>query len=296
MKQPSCAISLDHVLHRVRYLDLMATGTDDPDEPSHRRRSRLSADLRRLEKCMKNPDHLDFDATTLRNLQISAKQGDRSVQVALGLWYYVRKEYREARHFLEAARSSIVLGRGSLGPRSYRAITSLGNLYHEGYGGPVDKRKAFHLYLEAAEAGDDEGQYKVAVMYLNGVNDVIKKDYEKAILWFERGACESAGSPEMTAFRKDTLKSDNRKSLFQIDSMKSLFRLYLTRDTKLGCHPVKALVTLFEAAKYCPEAQTWLGAYLCVGPGQFADRRKAKIWLEKAARAENHTQCLAVSL
>lgn len=272
------------MLYLVRQPELAVADTEGAERPSYGRMSRLSSDLSRLEESVTtNPDPLDPHLATIRNMAFTAWQADDSIEQALDL--YLQEEYGEARRLLEAASPSIAFGRGR-DARNCLAITTLADLYNDGVGGPVSKHKAFQMYLKAAEVGDAEGQYRVARMYLDGVPGVVQGDSEKAIVWFERAASESAENPEMTSLRKYMLQRDNHKIIFQTASMNRLFNLYLKRDTSLGCHPVKALATLYEAAKYCPVAQSRLGAYLCVGPGQFADKRKAKIWLEKAISSD----------
>ena len=45
---------------------------------------------------------------------------------------------------------------------------------------------AFKYYMMAAEAGDPESQYYVALMYENGYG--VEQDMEEAMKWYERSA------------------------------------------------------------------------------------------------------------
>lgn len=268
----------------------MAAGADDPDGSPFRRRTHISPSVYKLEDILESTKCFDIDPGSLRDLEVAAEHGNTSAQVVLGLWCHSRKDFFKARRYLDQSVPCIASEKESLGlVTTSLAFAILGGLCDEGGGGPVDRRRAFEMYMNAAEMGLGMAQFNVAEMYMHAVPDVVERDYEKAVLWFERVVSESAGSPEMNKDRKYFMQLNKRKITFQLESLKDLFILYLDRETGLGCHPVKALVALFEAAKYCPEAQTWLGAYLCVGPGQFADKRKARIWLRKAAVAANRT-------
>jgi TPR repeat protein len=59
--------------------------------------------------------------------------------------------------------------------------------YSEGFGGvPQDKQKAFELYTQAAEQGNINAQFDLAVMYEEG--DGIPKDIKKAVYWYTMAA------------------------------------------------------------------------------------------------------------
>ena len=68
-----------------------------------------------------------------------------------------------------------------------RCMNTLGVLYAEGKEGlPVDERKAFSYYLKAAEAGNTDGMYNVAMKYKDGIGT--QQDGAKAFHYFQMGA------------------------------------------------------------------------------------------------------------
>lgn len=69
---------------------------------------------------------------------------------------------------------------------SSMAMIRLADLYENGYGVSLDKRKAFDLYNKAAEMGDAYGYYSLAYCYLNGVG--VKPDISAAIDWYKLAA------------------------------------------------------------------------------------------------------------
>lgn len=68
-----------------------------------------------------------------------------------------------------------------------RCMNTLGVLYAEGKEGlPVDERKAFSYYLRAAEAGNTDGMYNVAMKYKDGIGT--PQDGAKAFHYYQMGA------------------------------------------------------------------------------------------------------------
>ena len=71
------------------------------------------------------------------------------------------------------------------------SLSCLGFMYHEGRGCDKDLDKALECYAAAAEAGDPEGPYNAASIYLE------KEDYADAAKYFGMGADD--GDPECMA-------------------------------------------------------------------------------------------------
>ena len=71
-------------------------------------------------------------------------------------------------------------------PPLVRAITRLGWLYEAGIGVERDLQQAAKLFRQAAQAGDAEAQYALAVMLQTGVGQ--PQDFEQARLWLQRAA------------------------------------------------------------------------------------------------------------
>lgn len=71
---------------------------------------------------------------------------------------------------------------------------NLALMCHYGEGGPEDKRKAFELYLEAAEHDHESAQWCLAQMFEHG--DGIPADLNAATQWYLRAARH--GNPQAT--------------------------------------------------------------------------------------------------
>lgn len=73
-------------------------------------------------------------------------------------------------------------------PPDYRAVTRLAWLYESGLAVARDMGRAAELFTQAAEAGDAEAQYAIAVMYQTGVGK--PQDPQQAEHWLERSAAQ----------------------------------------------------------------------------------------------------------
>ena len=67
-------------------------------------------------------------------------------------------------------------------------------MYYSGDGLEQDKQKAVYWFTKAAEQGDAEAQYNLAVMYDkgNGIEQnrsLAKKYYQQACEWYHKNAC-----------------------------------------------------------------------------------------------------------
>ena len=68
------------------------------------------------------------------------------------------------------------------------ALNNLGAVYYNAMGVPKDYKKAFDLFLRAAERGIEEAQFTVASMLFHGTGVDIDIDKDKAKLWFKKAA------------------------------------------------------------------------------------------------------------
>ena len=98
----------------------------------------------------------------------SAENGYAPAQNELGLSYAANKNFDDAAIWLEKAAD-----------RGYPAAqNNLGILYHNGYGVPIDFRKACDCFLAAAEQGIPEAQFNLGFLYENGFG--IEQDSQRA--------------------------------------------------------------------------------------------------------------------
>ncbi|RIA89585.1 hypothetical protein C1645_771983, partial [Glomus cerebriforme] len=62
-----------------------------------------------------------------------------------------------------------------------------------GIGIDINKQKAVELYKKAANLGSKVAQYNLGIMYEKG--DVIEKDINQAIYWYEQSAKQGYQKP-----------------------------------------------------------------------------------------------------
>ena len=92
----------------------------------------------------------------------------------------------------------------------------LGVLYSQGIGMEQDNAKACRWYRKAAEQGDMKAQYMLGRMYYNG--EGVPQDFVKARQWWEKAAARAWGSGRMTARRSSCGNSPPPKDLSPLSS------------------------------------------------------------------------------
>ncbi|HJJ46452.1 MAG TPA: tetratricopeptide repeat protein, partial [Methanocorpusculum sp.] len=97
-------------------------------------------------------------------------------QYALGLKYYVDKEYQTAAEYFRKAADAGYTD----------AQFSLALCFASGCGVEQDNTKAAEWFKKAAEAGHAEAQFNLARFYENGYG--VEKDQAKAIEWYKKAA------------------------------------------------------------------------------------------------------------
>ena len=83
-----------------------------------------------------------------------------------------------------AALNLIVMKAGYLG-----GYHNMGNLYRKGLGVEKDLKKAFELYMYAAERGHPEDQSNVGYMYMRG--DGVDVDYKQSMVWLDKATAQN---------------------------------------------------------------------------------------------------------
>jgi len=115
-------------------------------------------------------------------LEKFAEQGCPDANYLLGLLYkksfkgVTEHDYDKAYYYLKQA---VDLGH-------IRAHAHLGQLHERGWGCKLDYEKAFELFEACYNLGDAMGAYCIGYDYMKGLGTV-EQDYDKAILWFEKG-------------------------------------------------------------------------------------------------------------
>lgn len=113
----------------------------------------------------------------------AARQGDSRSQFLLGDAYYYGtgtiRNYESAIFWYKKASEQ----------GNAKALYSLACCYHKGQGiKEPDIKKAFELYLKAAEKGYHNAQLLVARFYEYGEDTIIPKDTKKALEWYQKAA------------------------------------------------------------------------------------------------------------
>lgn len=104
----------------------------------------------------------------------AAEAGNAEAQNGLGSAMQAEERYGEARLWYEKAAAQ----------NHTLAINNLGHLYDEGLGVPQDRRRGFELYTRAADLGEPEAMWNMAVMYDQG--QLGQKDGIMACVWANR--------------------------------------------------------------------------------------------------------------
>jgi TPR repeat protein len=151
----------------------------------------------------------------MKKLRNAAERGDAKAQFCFGdTYYYGRKgfcvDYKEAfKWYMKGAQQGYAAAQyavancykfghgvkksgknalqwyGKSAEQEYpKAVRALGD--HEMEGDTIDNETAFRLYLYAAELGDPEAQYAVAVCYVDG--DVVEQNGPEAYEWLIKSA------------------------------------------------------------------------------------------------------------
>jgi TPR repeat protein len=75
-----------------------------------------------------------------------------------------------------------------------RSLYTLGKIYADGVGVPVDEEKAFKLLLAAGQGGLDRAQYNLGKMYRDGRG--VAADPAESAKWYEQAAAQGYGKAQ----------------------------------------------------------------------------------------------------
>lgn len=125
----------------------------------------------------------------LKTCEIQAQKGDFDSMLFLAFahLYYGIEGYSDRAKGLNLLESAKAKG-------SLEASVALGELYSDGVVVARDDKKALGYFKEAAEDGDDLGQYKLAICYLTG--KCVKKNDREGFLWMKKAADAGNGFAE----------------------------------------------------------------------------------------------------
>lgn len=273
-------------------------------------------------------------------LEQAAIQGDKASQCTLGELYYwgkdVPKDYKKSRFWTEKAalnnyssayfRYAYLCCEGLGGkvdydsalkfyrllPKESGAVNNLGYMYENGMGVPTDLVKAFELFKEAAEMGDEHSMRVLATKYYHG--EGCAKDVAMAIQWYEKALDE--GNMEagfklgdiylngkevdedvdiaMRYYEKaiDLIpKEDTELEDIYVKRVLKVAKLYYEGD-KVEMNDERANKLYHIAAEYGdPEAYYMLGMQYYYGYGVTKDVETAIYWFRKAAD-KNYAQAV----
>ncbi len=141
------------------------------------------------------------------------------------------------------------------------AQSRLAELLLEGRGIEANPKRAYSLLLEAAQAGLEKAQTDLGDLYYAG--QVIARDYEQALLWYERAALQNNSHAQ---FMTGVLYADG------LGGVKQDFR--------------RAADWYRQAAEQGEARAAYRLAWLYLeGHGVLIDEAEATIWLRRAANA-----------
>ena len=231
---------------------------------------------------------------SVENLITQAKNGNTSAQADLGFAYcdgladFVEKDSEKAIGWLDTA-----VENGYISPSVCGKLGELLDLK----GTPHHQRKAYKMYHTAAQFGCPNSQINLAEMYRCGVKGVVNEDIKEAFKWYKNAAGETTydGNTELGAIGRlfaGTMNSMGNAIFgpFRQKALTFLYKYYLEGDCPEGRpQPTKAVHYLTRAAELGnTKAQLRLGEiYLNGSCEQMKDLKKAKRWLDKAARGDD---------
>ncbi|GHU20429.1 hypothetical protein FACS189472_11740 [Alphaproteobacteria bacterium] len=119
----------------------------------------------------------------------AANQNNAEAQLALGNLYScgtatVKKDSAKAIEWYAKAAEGLARAAAK---GDAEALCYLGIMHDEGYGMPEDPKKAFELYVQAANKGNARAQRNLGYMYRFG-NSAVEKDFNKAFEWRMKAA------------------------------------------------------------------------------------------------------------
>lgn len=170
----------------------------------------------------------------------------------------------------------------------------LGVLYSQGIGMEQDNAKACRWYRKAAEQGDMKAQYMLGRMYYNG--EGVPQDFVKARQWWEKAAAQKVAAEDHSA-----ILYANGSFYFNIyiDGMPEydIGILYSKGRGVSQDHDMARQWWEKAAARGFITAQLHLGYLYYQGEGVRQDYGMARQWWEKAAAQHNPSaQALVGSL
>lgn len=102
---------------------------------------------------------------------IKAENGNSDYQYNLGSIYYLGKDYKKAKYWLDKSAEQ----------NNPDAQRFLGQIYYLGDSVPKNYEKAKYWLEKSAEQGNVNAQYYLGMIYYNG--EGVPKDYEKSKYW-----------------------------------------------------------------------------------------------------------------
>lgn len=175
---------------------------------------------------------------------------------------------------------------------------NMGNLYRKGLGVERDLKKAFDLYLYAAERGHPEDQNNVGYAYFRG--EGVPQDFVKARYWFEKATAQNWGASadklgliylDGSGTKKDLTKAfeyfQKGADLGDRSAMVNLGNMFRNGNGTKKDHK-KALETYRRAATLgAASAYVNLGTLYVKGEGIQHSDQEAAFWYTLASREGN---------
>jgi len=197
---------------------------------------------------------------------------------------YQAKDYKRA---LEILKPLAELGNS-------QAQVTLGIMYDNGHGVPLDQTEAFKWYKKAAKLGDPVVQHDVGVKYFQGQG--VKQDYQQAAYWWEQsanaGLADSQFNLGLMYYRGLGIEQDYKKAseLFFAAAKQghgnAQYSLAVMYAFGQGVEKdyTRALPWFRKsAAQGVPQAQFNLGVLYENGHGLEKDLKLAREWYQRAA-------------
>lgn len=139
----------------------------------HNAYAMTSTEAKQLEKAASNGN-----ATDLSKLAAAAKSGDAKAQLALGFYWFTKKDYATSNQWWGKAATQ----------GNVKAETVLGLDRTLGLGAPKDYVRANYWFEKAASQGSANAEFNLGLAYFHGYG--VPKNYAKANYWYRKASAQ----------------------------------------------------------------------------------------------------------
>jgi TPR repeat protein/tRNA A-37 threonylcarbamoyl transferase component Bud32 len=222
--------------------------------------------------------------------------------------YYLGRMYSIGQYVERNSDKAFILAKKSADQNNAKGLNLLGTMYSEGQGTEKNMSKAIKCFTDAANYGNAKGYFNLGEIYFEG-EEVIEKDYKKALKYYSEAINLAKGQPEFELSGEPEIRSAVILRLggngvdIDIDKAKEYYLKAIERNNSDAAVDLGWIYesgegveqNYFLAFKYYkiaaksnnPQAQSLLGSLYLDGRGCTQDEGKALELFKKSAEQEN---------